>query len=374
MRFKERLSILFLVGASLTVSACAGELFLFSLGYKPLLHRADNSKLIPSVCRHTTLEDAYKDGVIASKSVGNRFQFHPIYGYEPIGGLPSGRDAFLKNRQKKRVLFLGDSFTMGASADKGKGFVDIFSNQYSSSSGIINTGVGGYGQNNQLNVLKNYLTAYRPHHVYLGFYAGNDFEDNMTPVDRFFRTDINAYNKYDIRISGESIEVKKLSDADIWGRVLASECEEGPRSLKSIKNILFSTRTGSLAYISLKQVLSLRSPHQNVKYKTTESLFRQINTLLRASSVGFTVVLIPENNSLPNTDALRLTANYKQSMEMLDSLGIDYIDLYRSLKSSDYVANIYDNHWNNRGHAKAARALINHYQDIDRSGAVTKEN
>ncbi|MDP3919961.1 MAG: hypothetical protein Q8R76_04045 [Candidatus Omnitrophota bacterium] len=68
----------------------------------------------------------------------------------------------------KRVLVLGDSFTAGLSADPGKGFVELLNQEFGEKGVLfINAGVQGYGQNNQLQVLRYLFDIVKPDIVVL---------------------------------------------------------------------------------------------------------------------------------------------------------------------------------------------------------------
>jgi len=80
-----------------------------------------------------------------------------------------------------RVLSLGDSHTQGHEVRQELTFsstLERFLNQYKSPAEVINTGVSGFGNEEELVLLENEGFKYSPDVVVLAFFA-NDFEDNL---------------------------------------------------------------------------------------------------------------------------------------------------------------------------------------------------
>ncbi len=80
-----------------------------------------------------------------------------------------------------RVLSLGDSCTQGHEVRQDLTFsatLERLLNQHKSPSEVINTGVSGFGNDEELVLLENEGFKYNPDVVVLGFFA-NDYEDNV---------------------------------------------------------------------------------------------------------------------------------------------------------------------------------------------------
>ena len=288
------INFLVLIG-SLTLCVFTSELFLRAFGKKPLM-RLDSFMDSSILCEYDSLDEAYKAGKIENKIIGNRFEYHSKYGWTMPGGFSNADNYYFENKDKDRYLFLGDSFTMGASADTGKGYVDVFSNRGKSNNIVtFNTGTGGYGQNNQLMVLEDYISKIKPNVVILGFYTGNDFTDNLYPPDRYFRTDFQAYTRYESYTDSSGVlNIRKKSNKDIWSSVISKECsKKSPKSM--IKKIALTTSFGSTLYAAYCNFSNNLNIHKLESIsKVTSDLLNQIRNISEINGAKFVVFIIPD--------------------------------------------------------------------------------
>lgn len=82
----------------------------------------------------------------------------------------------------KRIVVLGDSFTEGAQVEENERFSEVLESRLLKNVQIINTGVSGYGNDQELLFLKNEGMKYNPDIVLVAFCIGNDVTDNMQNV------------------------------------------------------------------------------------------------------------------------------------------------------------------------------------------------
>jgi hypothetical protein len=80
---------------------------------------------------------------------------------------------------RKRVAFLGDSYTFGCwSTSIERSFVGVFEKNMSPTAfEVLNFGVGGYGIDDEELLLREQVIGFSPDHVMLMFFNGNDFRD-----------------------------------------------------------------------------------------------------------------------------------------------------------------------------------------------------
>jgi tetratricopeptide (TPR) repeat protein len=97
--------------------------------------------------------------------------------------------------EHRRILFLGDSFTMASSHRENETFVGhvqrILQQQSPRAVEVINAGVDGYGTYNELAYYQQHARKLQPHIVVLCLYTGNDFRDNMVATS--FGSNVNPH-------------------------------------------------------------------------------------------------------------------------------------------------------------------------------------
>ena len=350
--------------SSILLALIASELFLKFLNYKPLLISPQkkvsyNKKICSLKSINQGLEEKLFDGPL-----GNQFRQHDQYGYF-FKDFPDFEKAKIKSENEKKVLVLGDSFTWGASADKGKGYIDITAEYFKKNRIVFyNTSAGGYGQNNQLGILKNWIKI-KPDLIILGFYTGNDFMDNLSPIDRYFGTDNGWFTRYNTSIVNGKLSVKKKTDDELLELIKLRECAN-IRVKQSVKNFLYKTRLGSLIFLAIRKIrfspnsLSI-STEEDLEYTITKKYLKEISDLSKNAEITLRIVLIPDfSNSTPSS--FKPSKNYLKAKLIMDELKISFIEVIDKLEYSDYVG-AFDDHWNNSGHKKMSEILI---KEIDK--------
>lgn len=98
-------------------------------------------------------------------------------------GLRAGRDySFDKPAGTKRILVLGDSYAWGYGVADQELFSELLERQLASRNGkwqVINSGVSGWGTDQQHLYLKNEGLKYQPDVVVVAFFIGNDIDNNV---------------------------------------------------------------------------------------------------------------------------------------------------------------------------------------------------
>ncbi len=352
---------------SLVLSFFLVEFILSMLNYKPLLSKSPKKILYnQDICKVDSLDQAREKNIIHGP-LGNQFIKHNEYGYTLKGGFSEFDKVDFNYEPLKKVLVLGDSFTWGASAEKGKGFIDLVSKHFISNRiAFYNTAIGGYGQNNQLAILKNGLKKINPDLVILGFYTGNDFTDNLTPVDRYFSTNNGWYSRYNTSIIEGQLYTNKRSEDEILQLIKLSECYNFGLK-KTVKTFLYKSRLGSIIFLASRKVRfspnnSNLNSSNDLDYSITRDYLIRIRDLSKEAGVPLRLVVIPDySNSTPRS--FRPSKNYIKLIRLAEELKIDYFDPFPKLNYSDYVG-AFDDHWNNSGHKKMSEIVITGLDDL----------
>lgn len=364
----KRLSNLLLLLGSILAALVASELLLALMGYQPALEDAPSSlrEEYAAFCGVDSIDEAVAAGLLESPIGALRPDPAAGYVYDtPPNGFTDGKDFHDDHGGARRVLVLGDSFTEGASADPGRGFVALLDDHFRDR-GIVffNTGIGGYGQNNELGVLREHFDDVRPDLVLLAFYTGNDFMDNLSPVDRYSVFPGRWMSNYEVVDLGDRAQVRRRSRAEIlrqYQRFVGCPRSRGlwRHSIRRAREwLLYGTRVGTRL-----RILSARlrtdppaepgSPPENYVTDVTRGYLSQIRDFLAQRDVPFAVLVIPD--FLESRDVLTPSTTYRTALGLLGDLDIPYLDPFDRLDLSDYVErkpHVKNDHWNNGGHRK----------------------
>jgi hypothetical protein len=93
-------------------------------------------------------------------------------------GLREHEVAVARPRGRRRVLILGDSIAFGSGLDAGERFSDLLGRGLGDSVEVINAGVPGWGNDQELLFFEQRLRRLKPDVVVLTFTAGNDIVNN----------------------------------------------------------------------------------------------------------------------------------------------------------------------------------------------------
>ncbi|MDD2889348.1 MAG: hypothetical protein PHE49_01740 [bacterium] len=279
-----------------------------------------------------------------------------------------------------RILLLGDSFTLGLEAicDGSDGYGDIAEKRLKAL--LWNTGIIGIGQKQELHMLKKYYPMLKPQYVILGFYDGNDWNDNLYPmgISYWFNLEgrkekVNLINRYKL-LPGESIRI--LSPKEAWGRAYPPYS----KSSNEIISFLEKSRVISLCInasrnfvkdfkttsTSLKKYHRLKNPSfQSENFLLTEpspdefnktlNLFRQIKDYVDANNSKLVILIIPHKYEIEKRTK---SEHYTKIIDICKTLTIDYMEVFDELSYSDY----YEWHWNKSGHLKVGNLLAERIQ------------
>lgn len=244
-----------------------------------------------------------------------------------------------------RAFILGDSFTFGASARLGSSWVETIESNLPNAV-IWNTGMPGTGNNQAFEVLQDYAPLMNPDIVILGFYL-NDFEDNIYPLDQFFRGNTSDNRLAIIRqyqINNQGAVTKITDPTHLLYRL---DGVEPPQN--QFEDFLGRTRLGSLLLNTIdttqRMVNKLEGADFDYQVDITRDYLQKIQAFTESLNSQFLILLIPETGDLTQP-----STRYQAAIRLFDELDIPYINPIDALDPSiDYEPspNI---HWSSDGH------------------------
>ena len=247
-----------------------------------------------------------------------------------------------------RVLALGDSFTFGMTADKGQSFIELLEARFPEAL-VWNTGMAGTGTAQAIASFKHFAPILQPQLTILGFHM-NDFKDNILPIEKSFRAQ-DALN----RLAGVHFHFY-----DNWGNVFDTDRQTAleyyghavgpPRN--RIEYAIGITRLGTLA-LRLRDALGTLSGSLLARQiSATRLQLAELRDLARAQGSDLLALIVPYRD-----DMLSPSDEYRASLQLMQDVGIAYLDpIHVLVERTDYMEPP-DDHWNNFGHQKVATFL-----------------
>lgn len=330
--------LLFLLSCALCASGIEGTLAL--LGAKPLYH---------AILRVPPLAPWWE--VDAEK--GGRYVAEKFTGSWPINAQGFGdTDAFEiigEGKNLARVLLLGDSYAFGAHASAfEKSFASLIEG---TPRNLVawNTAIPGTGQKRQLKSLRTFYPLLEPHMVILAF-SMNDFEDNLFPLGQHYVFANGAWvHRYQRQPDGQ---VRILEPEAAYRRAFGAQTPQ--QYLKSSRMVTLAISAMvkfEKRFQPARETVVNEALHDLPGFRETKDLMTAIRDYIHENMGRLVVVLVPQRE-----DLLRMGRAYAAARALCEDLGITLLELRGSLTARDYVSTL-DGHWNDSGHAKAARAI-----------------
>ena len=354
---------LLLLIVSLLLSFGFGELYLRTQGYAPgyvprFIKFRPVSQL--EVSEHY-LADA--DGVF-KMNVDAEWKAPIRINAEGFRSIPFERDG----DARPSVLLLGDSFAWGYSAQPITNcFADILGR---SGYRVFNTGISGTSPTQYASLAEKYVPKLKPDIVAVSFYMLNDIRQSfpMFPYKRIFHvTNAGWLQAYD----GNGHYMKPKEAYEIY---LAKSNElfdylAKDRPTSAAQRLMFKSAVGTAVWVRLAQLRSRVAPREpgqtasspfdapdleerrRLEKQTTANLQR-IERVAEANGARFLLFVIPVNPEIENPgNSLEDNRHVFGDLDPLVPPG---------LTSADY-ADLPDDHFNNSGHEKFARFMLEHF-------------
>lgn len=310
------------------------------------------------------------------------FEGHEVYGVAPIPGISGTRTtveythtfshtlqgfrsgaivqpANAAARNLPRLLFLGDSFTYGLGSSDDEIFVNLIARELGEAE-VLNGGVNGFGQRDQLALLDAIGEDLRPNLVVVMFFW-NDLEDNMKGDRPTFAVENGRVVRTDKRVA-ESFEPLALRQS----REL--ELPQADSLLYYTREMLKEGLKGfRYRYLGISRRDITNETELAAAWAATSELMRAIELRARELGARLLVVSIPDHNKvnpsavIKNIEPINFDIE-KGLRDTLAPLRIEYVDLYEPLRAAFEAGDLdlyyyADRHLTPRGNRVVADAL-----------------
>lgn len=275
------------------------------------------------------------------------FEQHPVYGFAPIPGQAGihetpeykhrfhhtrqgwrGNQLFASNAEKRRILFLGDSFTYGLGANDDQIFVGLFQKNYPQME-FANTGCNAYGTRNEIAVLRTFGAAFKPQVTLLIFFW-NDLSDNIRRNKPDFFLDENQQIQFTDPVppSFDPMELQtqhSIFTQNPWKMIYLSDLlNEG---LKKIRYRYFGKKTNFVSTeFQLEQAWHVAGQLFSIVKKSAEEIKTEL-----------LVISLPDHNQVNPNAAIKNITPLQYDIQvrlgaLCDRTGIQFFDLLPKMK------------------------------------------
>lgn len=285
------------------------------------------------------------------------------------------------DKQKKRIMVIGDSFVSNISVNETDVFTQVME-QKSPSTEVVNFGVNGYNQIQEYLVLKKWLETVRPDLVLVIIYIRNDFMENLGSdwfYSRPYASLVGPEDKLVMHPPKSKQTIKSASTSPSFLRKshlymalkMAKQNVEAILTLKQDSSFL-------TPYTDPEAILcsSRLSDGAHAMYKTMERILLEISTFTNENEVPIVFALAPsiwqvEDKLWSDFIASRgIQESYVRSlpndrlMSFAKSNGIDMIDLLPPLlnatRKGEKMYHPHEQHWTKEGNLLVAQVLAEH--------------
>ena len=276
-----------------------------------------------------------------------------------------------EHSEKKRVLFMGDSFVFGVNVPEPKSMPHVLGDLLGRGYEVINAGVQGYGPDQSLVQFMNSGLKWKPDAVILSLYPTNDFAD------------IEKNRLFDVR-GEELVPVSPTLVAPffpewrlgLWLRLFRHRAAEADPFRK--KDVFYDPLDPSsymdLFYTFFDDVMDIDfldapdSAKAQKKRAVMKAVLKKFRDELSRRNIPFLVVIIPTGENIQDAGPFRAMKvpetryffNEEAARGVCEELGIDHVNLYKMfLPRTGQIEffDLKDGHLSERGYEYVARFL-----------------
>ena len=281
----------------------------------------------------------------------------------------------------KRIVVLGDSFTWGYGVEEKNIFTEILEDELLKNIQVINMGVSGYGNDQELLFFKKDGIRYNPDLVVVAFYVGNDIINNINTVqynhpkpmyvlddedNKLILTNIPVPQKEEwIEKKEEWIEEDNVTLFLSFKRFMAHHSHvyafisdrivSSPNLLNLFKKIgIADKRTMPRGEQVLKRQLELNPYGWNL----TKAILKEIDTVAEANNAKTFVVIIPTREQVYKNWDSEINGALVDFCKESNIPVLDLLPEFRKhAQNGEQLYFKIDRHWNANGHKLAAELI-----------------
>lgn len=274
----------------------------------------------------------------------------------------------------KRIVVLGDSFTVGPQVEENELFTEVLENDLLKNVQVINTGVLGYGSYQELIFLKNEGVKYNPDLIVVAFYIENDILDNMGGNNRpTFVFDNNRERA--LTNATTNVPVPRKENVTlflVFKKHIKKHIKKhfhsytfismkirrmDPNLFNVFKKIgIVDKRTTPLGEQALKRSLELNSTGWNL----TKAILNEIILVAEANNSKTMILIIPSRGQVNKNWDSEINGALVEFCKEENISVLDLLPEFREhAKNGEQLYFKIDGHWNAKGHKLAAELLNN---------------
>lgn len=325
-----------------------------------------------------------------SMSTNMYYRADPVTGFahepEAVGRYPTGIEAIANSRglrdhevalekppNTRRLLVLGDSFTVGVNVEMEDAYPQVLERVMNESADtrveVINAAVGGFSPFQYAQTFEHYGADYSPDAVIVGFFVGNDTYDLAQSVEQLATV-----------VNGQRVSREAAQSGWVKLRIMLHQNFNLVRLVQGIPLVTvsatrrhcedFSDNLLNIARHRLENHRADRGSHPQLSANAVNQIHR-IKRKADQMRIPLTVVLIPDelqvNEALRNhlvppdeKDIYDFAQPQRLLTQELTARGIATLDLLPYFQQDDRCLYMNDTHWNPDGNVVAATAIANH--------------